>query len=229
MLTDAAEPTEEWEDRVVNAIVPILLAVRGELVLHAAAIVESGRAVIVCGPSGRGKSTLAHALESAGCGLLAEDGVALTREGEGMLAWPGPVGIRLHPGPGDAPPVEPGRRRKRLHIGASTPLGPEPVPVGAIVVLAERGGDEPDVRGLSPEVALPPVFVNAIAGRPEQQQATFSRVAEVVRRHPVYEVRLPDDLAALPAAAAALRGALDDGGAGGMAHGAGSEARRAQQ
>ncbi len=162
---------------MINAIVPIMLAARGELVLHAAAIVESGRAILVCGPSGRGKSTLAHALETAGCGLLAEDGVALTAEDDRMLAWPGPLGIRLHPVPGDAPPAEPGRRRKRLHLAAAEPLGPEPVPVGAVLVLGERGGDELAVRELAPEVALPPVFVNAISGRPDLRQATFSRVA----------------------------------------------------
>lgn len=54
------------EHRLLSTIVPTLLADRGDLMLHASAVVADGRAVLFCGPSGRGKSTLALVLARAG-------------------------------------------------------------------------------------------------------------------------------------------------------------------
>jgi hypothetical protein len=51
----------------------ILMYQRGNLVLHASAIVSDGRAMLFCGPSGAGKSTLSALLCQRGYALLNDD------------------------------------------------------------------------------------------------------------------------------------------------------------
>ncbi len=50
-------------------------------VLHAAAIDVGGRALVLCGPSGAGKTTLTLALASRGLRILTEEGVWIDRSG----------------------------------------------------------------------------------------------------------------------------------------------------
>jgi hypothetical protein len=196
IVTDAGEPSPFWQDRTVNAIVPLLLSARGELMLHAAALGGDGRAVLLCGVSGRGKSTLAHALARLGADVVAEDSVAVTVDGERALAWPGPVGVRLRP--------TNGARAKSLHLPETGGRDPQPVEVGAIALLEPRGGTQAEVRRLTTAEALAPAFPHAIQGRPARRQETFSQVAALLRRVPAYSARVPDDLERLDEAAAAV-------------------------
>lgn len=67
----------------------IRLRQRGRYLVHAAGVVDpSGRAWLLSGDSGNGKSTLAYALARAGWTVLGDDGVLLERRGEGLVAHP---------------------------------------------------------------------------------------------------------------------------------------------
>jgi hypothetical protein len=193
ITTDSGEGTVPWQDRMTNAIVPLLLSARGELMLHAAALAADGRATLVCGVSGRGKSTLAHTLSGQGADVVSEDSVAVTLEGDRAWAWPGPVGVRLRAT--DDAPV------KALHLSATGGTSPEPVEVGAVALLAPRGGTHPEVERLEVEQALAPTFSHAVQGRPALRQSVFSQVAALLARVPAYSVRVPDDLGRLDEAA----------------------------
>lgn len=59
-------------------------------VLQASAVAIGGRALLIEGPPGSGKSSLALALIDRGAGLIGDDGVTLTRKGEVLLASPPP-------------------------------------------------------------------------------------------------------------------------------------------
>ena len=115
VTVDARDDDRELlEHRLASSAICTLLALRGDLVLHAAAVEAAGRAVVFCGPTTRGKSTLARALGEAGHPVLAEDGVAISLEGE-PVAHPGARGVRTRNGGGrpvtlvpDPGPSEPG-------------------------------------------------------------------------------------------------------------------------
>lgn len=56
------------------------------LILHASAVAVSGRAALLLGASGAGKSGLALCMMALGARLVADDRVALTREGDVLVA-----------------------------------------------------------------------------------------------------------------------------------------------
>lgn len=59
--------------------------------IHATAIAIAGRAVLLVGPPGSGKSDLALRLIDRGAALVADDRVVLTRAGDRVLAAPPPA------------------------------------------------------------------------------------------------------------------------------------------
>jgi len=185
------------EHRIVSSAVCTLLAMRGDLVLHASAVVARGRAVLFCGPTGRGKSTLALALGEAGHGVLGEDGVAIEVERGEPVAFPGARGIRVRSLNGD------GSRRTDLAPDPG-PHEPAPCPVAAVVLLGGRGGALtierlPAARALA---LLTPNLVHS--GGREAIAAAFGRLARLLRTVPAFRASLPESLDSLPAAAAAL-------------------------
>ena len=54
--------------------------------LHASAVALDGRALLILGASGTGKSALALQLMAHGARLIADDGVVLTRDGDRLVA-----------------------------------------------------------------------------------------------------------------------------------------------
>jgi dephospho-CoA kinase len=79
---------------LLDQALPLALAAGGDLVLHASAVCIAGRAVLLAGEAGAGKSTLAALLAREGWPVLADDGVLL--EGSApVLAIPSYPGLRL--------------------------------------------------------------------------------------------------------------------------------------
>jgi hypothetical protein len=190
---------DAWEDRVVNLFVPLLLADRGELVVHGSAVSSPSGAIVVCGPSGRGKSTLAAVLGLGGAPVLAEDAVALSLGSEGPLVWPGPLGVRLDARTARAlhAPVARQARGKLLCAQRDSPERPEPVALAAIVFLEPRGGSAMTIRRLRATEALAQAFPNVFRLDRGSWQSAFDRTALLTGAAPSYTVRLPDDLAGL--------------------------------
>lgn len=188
---------ELLEHRIASTAVCMLLAIRGDLVLHASAVEVGGRAVLFCGPTLQGKSTLARALGKAGCRVLSEDGIAIDLGEDEATAFPGARGLRVRSRDGD------GRRRTDL-IGDPGGGEPPPCPVGAVVLLDERGAAL-EVKPLERARALALLTPNLIhSGGRAAIGATFARLATLLGSVPALRVSLPDDLEALPATARKL-------------------------
>jgi hypothetical protein len=196
-VESADDDTELLEHRVASAAICTLLAMREDLVLHAAAVEVEGRAVIFCGPTMRGKSTLVKALGEAGCALLGEDGIAIELSGQEAVAHPGARGVRVRRRDGE------GRSRTVL-LDDPGPGEPGPCPVAAFVLLEERA-EELDVEPLEPARALALLTPNLVhSGGRAAIAVAFQRLAGALGRAPAFSVSLADDLDALPACAAGL-------------------------
>ena len=114
--------------------------------LHASCVAIDGRAVLIEGRSGSGKSDLALRLIDRGARLVSDDYTVLIRERDRLLAQP--------------PATIAGRIEVR-GIGIVEMLHSERVPVALVVTLAdqvERLPEERDVRKIAgialPEIAL---------------------------------------------------------------------------
>lgn len=97
-----------------------------QTLIHASAVALEGRALLVCGPSGSGKSALCLQMMACGAALIADDRVALRREGaEIRAACP--------------PRIEGLIEARGLGLLRAAPHGPAPV---AAVVDLERSEAE---------------------------------------------------------------------------------------
>lgn len=90
-----------------RAVLPLALQALGLEVLHASAVRLDRGVVALCGVSGAGKSTMAHALEQRGHHACADDALALDLHEESPRTIPLP--FRVRPRPRDGP-----RREERL-------------------------------------------------------------------------------------------------------------------
>jgi hypothetical protein len=185
------------EHRIVSSAVCTLLAMRGDLVLHASAVAVEDRAVLFCGPTGRGKSTLALALGEVGHGVLAEDGVAISFEQGEPIAYPGARGIRVRSLDAD------GNRRTDL-VPDPAPDEPTPCPVAAVVLLTARS-EALSIEPLEAARALALLTSNLVhSGSRAAIAAAFAGLAQLLGAVPAFRVSLPEDLGSLPATAMEL-------------------------
>jgi hypothetical protein len=99
-LSDAQVPSYPFPLRppLDRALFAHRLPYRDGLLLHAAAVVHQGRALVFAGESGRGKSTMAKLWAASGRGLvLGEESIALRRVGSEIRAygtpWAGQSGL----------------------------------------------------------------------------------------------------------------------------------------
>lgn len=153
----------ELMDGLVEAIVTGLLA-GGRYSVHAAALGFRGRAVMLSGPTGAGKTTLALALASRGMQLLSDELAVLDPRSDEVLAYRRLLHVRpgtpeLIPGLehiADEPPADLGGGIAWAveHPGQDGP-SPRALPLGAVVILDPRidGTAEPVLREIRPVVA----------------------------------------------------------------------------
>lgn len=152
LLSDESNDPDMVAHLLLDHIVPRVVALRGDLMLHAAGVVgPSGHAHLFVGPSGAGKSTLATALAVIGWPLLDDDGIRVIEVGGHWNAVPGYAGLRLLPDSARAVvpdliaerPMAKDHPKHRYELGGSTlRLATSPVPIGSIYVI-ERGTCDP--------------------------------------------------------------------------------------
>ena len=119
-----------------NQIVPRILAHKGNLVVHAAALRSGAGAFLLVGPSGSGKSTLAASFYATGLDLLGDDAIKIVGDGHAQKAAAVYQSLRLHPdslrstlfGQGSwAPVAEGGFKQQALNLKAVSADGAIPV------------------------------------------------------------------------------------------------------
>ena len=195
---------------------------RGALPLHAVAVSFEGRALLVCGDSGTGKSTLAARLLGLGCDLLGDEPVVVDVVGDEVVAQHGSWRLRVNDGsPAHGDLVGQGFDIVDNHGKAAAVLSrgaaalSAGVPVAAIVVL--RGRDPlsttPQMEtcdGLGATRALMS-HRYCVAGPVPVVRGDFAAAAAIASRVPVVHVAMPDSIDHLAAAASRLRDELLSG------------------
>jgi hypothetical protein len=88
---------EDLATYLTGPILGFVLRRRGQVSLHASAVQAGNGALILAGPHGAGKSTIAAALAARGCALVTDDVLHVRKTAAGWVAEPFASGLKLWP------------------------------------------------------------------------------------------------------------------------------------
>ena len=181
---------------VVGPGLGVWLHRRGVLVLHGAALDVGGRAVVLLGEKGAGKSTTAAALIARGHRLLTDDLVALAPDASAPAILPGPTQMKLWPEAIEAIGLDatltPFFDGLAKGIWAEAPTTASPTPLALVAAL---GWGEPEWTALGGSAAFGALFGHVYAPRflgaaasaslmgPVRELANTASVAQATRPH----------------------------------------------
>lgn len=220
LLADETEDADLLEHLLLDHVIPRMVALRGELMLHAAGVVgPQGSALLFLGRTGTGKSSLATALAARGLPLLDDDGIRVATIDGALRAMPGTPAVRLLPDAaaaliGTVPPGRPisdDSPKRRFDVSGLLSVAAVPVPVGAVHVLERTTGD-PSLERLSLPEAVAAVAEHGfhVAADPDAiTRHVFERATALAAAAPVLRLRCPEGLGRLDEVAELLHGALD--------------------
>jgi len=195
-----------------GSVLALVLRMRGVLALHASSVLVDGRAVLLVGGNGAGKSTTAAACARGGLSVLSDDVVALREHDGRWRAYPAYDHLRLWPesetglfGSGLLPLLTPGWEKRALPLSA---LGyrhhDEPAPLAAVYLLGWR-----EVSALAPRVELVPtrealmlLLANAAASKlmsTALRSLELAPLGRLVAAHPPRRLIARDELSDLGA------------------------------
>lgn len=139
--------SEPWVTRAPSsALTHALLATESRhLVFHAGAFGRAGRAVMLAGASGLGKSTLIAHLGERGATILSDEFAPLDRYSGSLAPFRMRVGLRAGPRPERAGiDVElPGESKRLLNPDAGPSRTVDPLPLASVVILGTSAGPSP--------------------------------------------------------------------------------------
>ena len=154
LLCEPDPANDDWVSILSAQALPLAATIRGLEVMHASGVVLDGRALLIAGPPGAGKSSLAAALVRAGGQLLSDDAVALQLSDGVLIAHAGSVVLQLRAAEDERLSADgrtalgrPARSSadKRRYVSAGVP---DPAVLGGLFLL-ERSSDDPAVEQLA--------------------------------------------------------------------------------
>lgn len=206
-------PGTDWTGAMPSGFYATLAALaaawRGDMPLHASAVAWRGRAVLIAGPAGAGKSTSLAAMLAAGARLIGDDLTVMTGQGDaagdtaaadmagtGAMIRRGRPGVRLHPDTLPlvtlAQPPQPADDASGKWIARPANGWPDDAtPFGAMLLLGER-----DQR-LSPITAA--AAVHSLVFRRRLQAgipgfgAAMAGMMRLAATHPFFTAQSPRD------------------------------------
>lgn len=169
------------------------------LVIHGAGLVApDGQGLLLVAPGGSGKSTLTAALEASGYGLLSDDVVPVTPDGEllglglplCLKAGSWPVLARHRPDLAQAPIIGRYGQRVRFLPGTGQPAGGPVRPAWALFPHYDPG-QPPAIEPLPPEQTLARIIAAEAVVR-DLTQEKLEALARWVTDLPAHAIRYPD-------------------------------------
>jgi hypothetical protein len=207
---------EPWtlEDTAVYLLGPVfgfLLRLRGVVCLHASAIEVDGRAIVLQGPAGAGKSTTAAAFARLGLPVLSDDIVAVGERREGFMVRPGNPRLRLWPdsvralfgNPDALPRLTPNWDKCYFDLAAPRSESElRSLPLDAVYMLSMRQDNEsaPCISGTAARESLIDLIANTYTNYlldPEMRANEFRLLSRLIASVPVRRVVPHTDPASL--------------------------------
>jgi hypothetical protein len=210
----ATVPEDTFRHLLIDQVLPLALARRGRLLLHASAVHVPGFGTVgFVGSTGRGKSTLAAALAGRGARVVSDDCLAIDVDAgaaralsayPGLRLWPRRTSTALAEGTGAVRVAH--YSRKRRVAATALPFHRGGSPLRVLFLLSARGRSGADIRvtRCRPRTGLVGLVRCAYMLDVEDRRdvaRVFDRLSDVARRVPVARLRLRDGHARLPRAA----------------------------
>ena len=201
---NSASTPEDAATYLLGPVLAFALRLRGTLALHASAVVVDGRAVVLVGRAGSGKSTTAAAFAQRGHTIISDDVVPIDWRGEHPYVHPGYPRLRLWSdvaaslfGAEDALPLLTPTWEKR-YLDLHGRFQPHPAPIAAFVLLGERQAHAASVEPIGGHRGAIALLRNASMTQlldPQRRADELEMISKLVDRVPLLEARPSDDLA----------------------------------
>lgn len=214
-------PAPTLRHLILDQVLPRIAFHLGGCVLHAGGAVLEGRAVVVLGASGAGKSSLVAACLQAGAQVLGDDTLLLDVASPETVVRTWYPGLRIGEASrvallpdvprGDALREPDGKHRLEVPRGA---WATEAL-LGCILLPEVASGARLSLVRVSTKEAVGLLAASMLRLLPNDvSRATLEldQLARLLTRHPVWRLALPDDLRALPQAVALVRRQLGAAG-----------------
>jgi hypothetical protein len=175
---------DPWEAALglVLSVLPLAVSLFDLEPLHGSAVTIGDRALLILGPSGVGKSTIAAGLRDRGFGFVTDDACAIDASG---LLWPGPPLLATRDDAGSG--------RIRYDEKSVVPIEghrADPLSVAGTTVLVPGSSPNLRIRSLSGPDALAAILGNVRSGwlHTKRRRALQLEVASLMARGPVAAV-----------------------------------------
>ena len=198
---------------LLDHVLPLALARRGEVVLHGAVVSLGDRAAVLVGPTGAGKSTLTAFLWQQGWTVGGDDGAVL-RLGPPATAEATYPTVRLTPEAADLLDIVPEEGsevvgKRRLRGRGTEAFRQRAFPLSLVLVLDPVDGQQTaaltPLRGAQAHAALFSSTFHLDIGRRDLLDAVVDRLAHLTEVVTVGRITVPRGLAGLAAVEALLR------------------------
>jgi hypothetical protein len=198
---------------LLGPVMGLVLRLQDRVCLHGSAVAVDGRAIVLVGPPGAGKSTTAAAYAHRGFRVLSDDVSVLDDRDGNLLVHPGNPRLRLWShsvqtlfgAPDALPRLTPNWDKRYLDLGDNaSSFQKTPLPLGAVYVLGERSESTwaPFVEPVSLQDGLMELvgntYVNYLLDR-TMRAREFELLSKLIRSVPVRRVVPHKDPACLPA------------------------------
>jgi hypothetical protein len=214
IVLDRELPPDLSEHLVLDHLLALELARRGQVVLHGAVLSLGQRAAVLVGPSGAGKSTLTASAWRQGWAVGGDDGAVLGF-GHPLTAEPTYPTIRLSPAAAElaGATAQTGSavvgKRRLSDTGSTRPFHPDPVPLALVAVVTPVPAGAPAalerIRGVDAHATLFGHVFHADLGGGPLMRDVVDRLVAVAETVTVARLSVPRGREGLVAAEQVLR------------------------
>jgi hypothetical protein len=154
----------------------------GFLWLHAGAAADAGDGVLICGPSGHGKSTVVTSLYTRGWMYLSDEFIPFDPNSGKILPFPLTPAVRDYPGEEIAAHHVKGLRKTEVKLEIPA-VCREPMPIGVLVFPSYCPGSSTTLSPCSPSAAMLGLLQNCV-NFTNHGQCALHQLSELVKRVP---------------------------------------------